>query len=122
MTDDQPFSATDENQAPLVPSDHTPACFHCPNTNCDGHYYLTARDFGRRLRCSKCGLMVTIGTSDSDRLFYFAALLIGAVLGFLVPCNFVKEDSGGIQGPPSSLPTILLPFVCMIQRVFSRPN
>lgn len=55
----------DENQAPFVPSSETRACYHCPNTNCDGHYYLKPNELGKELICPKCGLPVTIGKTPS---------------------------------------------------------
>src|ERR1700694_3088680 len=63
MAEDQdlPMSAPDENQAPYAPSDMAPICYHCPNTTCDGHYYLASRDLGREMICPKCRLPVTIG-------------------------------------------------------------
>lgn len=84
MPEDPPFSATDENQAPFVPSSHARLSYHCPNTNCAGHYYLAAGDFGRERKCSKCGLIVTIGKGASGIGLYAVLLLIGALLGFLI--------------------------------------
>jgi hypothetical protein len=51
----------DENSAPYVAPDIGATCYHCPNTTCDGHLYLSMAELGRELACPKCGLMVTIG-------------------------------------------------------------
>jgi hypothetical protein len=89
MPEDPPFSATDENQAPFVPSTQAPVIYHCPNTSCDGHYYLAARDLGQEVKCSKCGLTVTIGKrSVSSLLPYVVLLIIGALVGFLIALRF----------------------------------
>lgn len=52
---------TDENKAPFVPESQTRASYHCPRTNCDGHFYLRPAELGREFVCEKCGLPVTIG-------------------------------------------------------------
>jgi hypothetical protein len=55
----------DENKAPFVPESETRASYHCPRTNCDGHFYLTPAELGRELVCEKCGLPITIGRGKS---------------------------------------------------------
>lgn len=77
----------DENRAPYVPSDVAPTCYHCPNTSCDGHYYLRRRELGQKMICPKCGLTVIIGTragGSSLWLRYVGLLVIGALIGFLI--------------------------------------
>jgi hypothetical protein len=51
----------DDNKASFVPESETRASYHCPRTNCDGHFYLRPTELGRELLCEKCGLPVTIG-------------------------------------------------------------
>jgi hypothetical protein len=105
MAEDPPISATDENQAHYVPSDVARSCYHCPNTMCDGHFYLAPRDLGRESICPKCGLPVTIGkqvvpqtevpsvtAEPVHRLWAWclAMLLIGAVAGFLAAALMLR--------------------------------
>lgn len=110
-SDDSPFSAADDNKAAFVPSELAPAAYHCPNTVCDGHYYLAARELGRELTCAKCGLAVRIGNppsvaekisapspvsvrwgesaQNSSALFWNVIwFVVGVVLGFL-GCRFL---------------------------------
>ena len=51
----------DENKAPFVPESETRASYHCPRTNCDGHFYLRPAELGHEFVCDKCGLPITIG-------------------------------------------------------------
>jgi hypothetical protein len=51
----------DENQASYVPGDMAPRSYHCPNTACDGHFYLKQHELGQQQTCPKCGLRVTVG-------------------------------------------------------------
>jgi len=51
----------DENQASYVPGDMVPHSYHCPNTACDGHFYMKPHELGHQQTCTKCGLKTTIG-------------------------------------------------------------
>jgi hypothetical protein len=44
----------DENKAPFVPESETRASYHCPRTNCDGHFYLRPAELGHEFVCDKC--------------------------------------------------------------------
>jgi hypothetical protein len=56
-----------ENQAAYVPPDVAPLSYHCPNTACDGHFYLKAHELGQPQTCQKCGLATTIGRQKLPR-------------------------------------------------------
>jgi hypothetical protein len=73
------------------------ASYHCPNTMCDGHFYLRSADLGVQQKCPKCELYLTIGRhqvvpsfsgvtgSDSTSTWMIVAALVGGVLvGFLM--------------------------------------
>jgi hypothetical protein len=57
----------DENQAAHVPPDVAPLSYHCPNTACDGHFYLKTHELGQPQTCQKCGLATTIGWQKLPR-------------------------------------------------------
>jgi hypothetical protein len=77
-----PSWATDENKARYVPSNETAASYHCPATNCDGHYYIKQSNLGRDLTCPKCGLAVTIGKRKSRWWLYFVLPAFGMLIGY----------------------------------------
>jgi len=56
----------DENSAPYIAPNIGTTCYHCPNTNCDGHYYLSGTDLGVERICPRCGLPVTIGQRTAE--------------------------------------------------------
>ena len=80
----------DENTAPHVPQEIGTTCYHCPHTNCDGHFYLHQADLGIERMCPKCGLAVTVGKRTErpgqnwSATRILLALLFGACLGFLL--------------------------------------
>jgi len=92
MAKDPPLSATDDNKAAFVASTNAPVCYHCPNTNCSGHYYLSQEKLGQDLTCTKCGLAVTIGKTTDNRAsavaYCLVSLLLGALAGFLIAMRF----------------------------------
>lgn len=59
------WGVIDESQAPHVEPMRVPISYHCPNTTCDGHYYLTPHEMGLERTCPKCGLAATIGGRES---------------------------------------------------------
>ena len=56
----------DENQTPYNSEGDTgPRLYHWPDTACDGHFYLKARELGQPQTCPKCGVAITIGTNGA---------------------------------------------------------
>lgn len=118
----------DENKAPFVPESETRASYHCPRTNCDGHFYLRPAELGREFVCEKCGLPITIGrgTSHSDvgvprnyrrgfqRVYAILTVVWFAMLLFMLPAERLEfwkvptvalpSDAITVPNPKDSLP------------------
>ena len=89
----------DDNVAAHVSPEVGATAYHCPSTNCNGHFYLRKADLGREQVCPKCKLAVTVGRCSSlspsfgldltsSRAENLPLLLAGIIIGLILSWGF----------------------------------